>query len=78
MVSQYKPLYITSNVLALKFTLLQCKCPSKLRHSEILDGIKKAKMCMKMSCQHKEMCGEGSATLGQVTQSLDVFRSWLS
>lgn len=37
LVFQYKPLYTTSNVLAIKFTLLQCKCPSKLRHSEVLE-----------------------------------------
>lgn len=32
----YKPLYSTRNVLAIKLTLLQCKCSSKLRHSEVL------------------------------------------
>lgn len=37
LVAQYKPLYTTSYILALKFTPLQCKFPSKLRHSEIVE-----------------------------------------
>lgn len=78
LVFRYKPLHSTSNVLATKFILFQCKCPSKRRHSEVLEWNKEGKDVYEDKLPAQEMCGVGSATLGLVTLSLNVFRSWLN
>lgn len=59
----------TSNVIAIKFTLLQCKCPSKLRHSEVLEWNKEGK-----DMYEDKLPAQGDVWGGQC---LNVFRSWL-
>lgn len=82
LVFQLKPLYTTSNVPAIKSTLLQCKCPSKVRHSEVLAWNKEGKDEDKLPAQGDGWGGQCHPRTGhkklKCFQELAELRHWAS